>query len=113
MSAYWFTTRVGGSCLQHAILVGKQFLKSRFFLKSHSYVIIPVGFHSTTIKEAISAKKFLFTKRFQGLPQLDNFSLEKEELPELKPGGMNNEEVHVVQCSFLLVYVFFFHRCPL
>ncbi|XP_045032342.1 prostaglandin reductase 1 [Daphnia magna] len=63
-----------------------------------------VGFHSTTIKEAISAKKFVFTKRFQGLPQLDNFSLEKEELPELKPGDVLCEALYLSVDPYMRPY---------
>jgi len=39
------------------------------------------------VSNAISAQKFIFAKRFNGLPEHDNFSLEEEELPELKTGG--------------------------
>jgi NADPH-dependent curcumin reductase CurA len=48
---------------------------------------------------AVSAKKFVFAKRFHGLPQHDNFSLEVEELPELKTGGLQ-----IIICYFHVIH---------
>jgi NADPH-dependent curcumin reductase CurA len=60
---------------------------------------------------AMNAKKFVFSKRFHGLPQHDNFSLEVEELPELKAGGLKIEGAMYV---FWLIHVFgLIHRCSL
>lgn len=33
------------------------------------------------------AKKFVYAKKFEGLPKVSDFSLENETLPELKDGG--------------------------
>lgn len=33
------------------------------------------------------AKKFVYAKKFQGLPKTSDFGLEEEILPELKDGG--------------------------
>ena len=53
---------------------------------------------------AVSAKKFVFAKRFHGLPQHDNFSLEVEELPELKTGGLQIQICfHVIHSHNLIV----------
>lgn len=35
----------------------------------------------------VKAKKFIYAKRFDGMPKLDDFKLEIETLPELKDGG--------------------------
>lgn len=37
----------------------------------------------------VKAKKFIYAKRFEGMPKLDDFILELENLPELKDGGKN------------------------
>ena len=36
------------------------------------------------------AKKFVYSKRFDGLPKLTDFQLVEEELPELQDGGGPN-----------------------
>lgn len=35
----------------------------------------------------VQAKKFIFAKRFEGMPKISDFRLEEESLPELKDGG--------------------------
>lgn len=35
----------------------------------------------------VQARKFIFAKRFDGLPKLTDFRLEEEPLPELQDGG--------------------------
>lgn len=35
----------------------------------------------------VHAKKFIYAKRFDGMPKLDDFKLEVEALPKLKGGG--------------------------
>lgn len=36
----------------------------------------------------VLAKKFIFVKRFDGMPKISDFRLEEEILPELKDGGL-------------------------
>ena len=36
----------------------------------------------------VQAKKWIYAKRFEGLPKVTDFRLEKETLPELKDGGL-------------------------
>lgn len=36
----------------------------------------------------VRAKKFIFAKRFKGLPKVTDFRLEEETLPALKNGGL-------------------------
>lgn len=38
-------------------------------------------------KAMVQAKKFIYSKRFVGLPKLTDFQLEEETLPELQDGG--------------------------
>lgn len=35
----------------------------------------------------VTAKKFIYAKRFEGLPKVTDFRLEEEILPDLKDGG--------------------------
>lgn len=35
----------------------------------------------------VQAKKFVYAKRFDGLPKISDFKLESETLPALKDGG--------------------------
>lgn len=35
-----------------------------------------------------SAKKFIYAKRFDGIPKISDFQLEEEILPELRDGGI-------------------------
>lgn len=41
----------------------------------------------TTISKMVQAKKFVYAKRFNGLPKLTDFRLEEETLPVLRDGG--------------------------
>lgn len=36
----------------------------------------------------VQAKKFIFAKRFDGMPKLSDFRLEEETLPALEDGGL-------------------------
>lgn len=36
----------------------------------------------------VQAKKFIFAKRFEGLPKITDFRLEEETLPALNDGGL-------------------------
>lgn len=35
----------------------------------------------------VKAKKYIYARHFHNEPNLDNFKLEEEDLPELKDGG--------------------------
>lgn len=35
----------------------------------------------------VKANKFVLVKRFRGLPKVNDFKLEEEEMPELNDGG--------------------------
>lgn len=37
----------------------------------------------------VKAKKYIFAKRFDGLPKVTDFRLEEETLPELRDGGLS------------------------
>lgn len=39
------------------------------------------------LKTMVTAKKFIYAKRFEGLPKVTDFRLEEEILPDLKDGG--------------------------
>lgn len=36
----------------------------------------------------VQAKKFIYAKRFEGMPKVTDFRLEEETLPELNDGGL-------------------------
>lgn len=36
----------------------------------------------------VQAKKFIYAKRFEGMPKISDFTLEEETLPELSDGGL-------------------------
>lgn len=36
----------------------------------------------------VQAKKFIYAKRFEGMPKISDFSLEEETIPELSDGGL-------------------------
>ena len=81
---------VGESFRQSSIPVWNLFLIELIFpCQIKQSTRIHSGFHSSAIvnSTSITAKKILFAKRFHGMPQLDNFQLEVENLPELKTGG--------------------------
>ncbi|EFX71508.1 hypothetical protein DAPPUDRAFT_308833 [Daphnia pulex] len=62
------------------------------------------GFHTSIVNNTVSAKKFVFSKRFNGLPQHDNFSLEVEELPELKAGDVLCEALYLSVDPYMRPY---------
>lgn len=45
------------------------------------------------------AKKFIYAKRFDGMPKVSDFRLEEETLPELKDGGLYFLNSIIFQCN--------------
>lgn len=56
--------------------------------KSHFQIEFSLHSKKHSTKSRMSkAKKFVYAKRFVGLPKLTDFQLEEEDLPELRHGG--------------------------
>lgn len=58
----------------------------------------------------IEAKKFIYAKRFNGLPKISDFKLESEILPALNDGGkdqtkrIKNHSRSLISCIFLFLF---------
>ena len=69
------------------------------------------GFHLSAAN-LVKAKKFVFAKRFQGMPKLSDIKLVEEELGQVNDGGIcstNSTKGHLLIGSFIIL----FHRDPL
>lgn len=62
------------------------YLKARQFEKLSHLVFYRRQIHVSALT-MVQAKKFIYTKRFDGLPKLTDFRLEEETLPALSDGG--------------------------
>lgn len=69
------------------------YLFSNYKNKNNKYFVfifeLVVGWSRRSMlkRTMVQAKKFIYAKRFDGLPKLSDFKLEEEALPELKDGG--------------------------
>lgn len=52
----------------------------------------------------VKAKKFIFAKRFEGMPKISDFQLEEETLPELNDGDVLTEAVYLSVDPYMRPY---------